>query len=184
PPPRRSSELRTGMSSWGTLCRPARLPTGILGVPGRQWSSSSGAARLSWNTTSAACRARRPRRVIRSASPGPAPTSQTWPDRAWSGAGGGVGRSAPGSAGPRRDSGCGFGRMGGLRIVGGFGADDAQDAVGIHAQWPAAHAHGLVFQALAGVQAEMLLVHGRGDHGVALEFADDAARQDGRAAEG
>src|SRR5690606_16445567 len=175
---------RRWMSAWGTLCRPARLPTEIRRASGRQWSSSPGAARLSWNTTSAACRARRPRTVIRSGSPGPAPTSQTCPVRPAAGGAAASVEKAGGTAGPGRGSGSGGGRMVGLLGARGFGAADAQDAVGVHAQRPAAHAHGGVFQACSGVQAEMLLVHGRGDDRMALEFADDAARQDGRAAEG
>src|SRR4051812_38107797 len=42
----------------------------------------------------------------------------------------------------------------------------------------------LVLEAPAGQEAEMLLVDRRGDDGLALEIADDAARENVRAGEG
>ena len=78
-PARASSSRMRLICSWGTLWWEASLPTSMARASGGIMARMAGLTRRSYTTTSAPARASRPFKVSRPGSPGPAPTSVTFP---------------------------------------------------------------------------------------------------------
>src|SRR5689334_25412399 len=67
------------MNAWGVDLQPPRFPTSMTRAPRRTWASTRRSTRSSTSTASAVRSTRAAFSVSNSGSPGPAPTSHTFP---------------------------------------------------------------------------------------------------------